>query len=255
MPFKANSMREALELGHLVINKLKSLLKKYKLNTNVGDEGGFAPNLLSNESALDLILEAITAANLQPHKDIGLCLDFASNEFYKNGKYCLSANNQELSSDEYIDYVVNLVKKYQLFSIEDPLQEDDWQSWAKLTNFLSQQKTQIVGDDLFVTNPKLLQKGCDSKVANAILIKINQIGSVSETFETIKLAQANKYKTVISHRSGETEDNFIADLAVAANAGQIKTGSLCRSERIAKYNQLLRIEQQLVNPKLVKPYV
>jgi enolase len=255
MPLAANNFTQALELGHLVINKLKALLKKHKLNTNVGDEGGFAPNILSNESALDLILEAVVNAGLRPHTDIALCLDFASNEFYRENKYCLSANNQELSSSEFVDYIVKMVKDYQLFSIEDPLQEDDWESWQKLTKLLAPMKTQIVGDDLFVTNQLLLQKGFANNVANAILIKINQIGTVTETFKTIALAKANNYNTVISHRSGETEDNFIADLAVAANAGQIKTGSLCRSERIAKYNQLLRIQQQLTNPILVKPYV
>jgi len=255
MPFAASNFTQALELGHLVINKLKSLLKKHKLNTNVGDEGGFAPNLVSNESALDLILEAITNAGLKPHHDIGLCLDFASNEFYKGNKYCLAEDNKELTSDEFVKYVVKLVKDYSLFSIEDPLQEDDWDAWRKLTQILSVEKTQIVGDDLFVTNTSLLQKGISIKAANTILIKINQIGSISETFKTIALAKANNYKTVISHRSGETEDSFIADLSVAANAGQIKTGSLCRSERIAKYNQLLRIQEKLVDPRLVKPYV
>ena len=255
MPFAADNMTQALELGHLVISQLKVLLKKHKLNTNVGDEGGFAPSLASNESALDLILEAISNAGLQPHKDIGLCLDFASNEFYKNHKYCLAASRQELSSNDFVQYIVKLVKNYSLFSIEDPLQEDDWASWQELTRLLAPHKTQIVGDDLFVTNPRLLQKGINLHAANTILIKINQIGSVTETFQTIALAKANNYKTVISHRSGETEDSFIADLSVAANAGQIKTGSLCRSERIAKYNQLLRIQQKLVNPVLVKPHV
>jgi enolase len=204
MPFAATNFTQALELGHLVISKLKTLLKKHKFNTNVGDEGGFAPNLLSNESALDLILEAINNAGLKPNHDIGLCLDFASNEFYKNHKYCLAEENKELSSEQFVEYIVNLVKKYELFSIEDPLQEDDWDAWQKLTKLLAPLKTQIVGDDLFVTNPLLLQKGINAKAANTILIKINQIGTVTETFKTIALAKANNYKTVISHRSGET---------------------------------------------------
>jgi enolase len=244
MPLGAKSFREALRMNAEVFHALKSYLKKEGHSTGVGDEGGFAPDLGSNEEALQVIMQAIELANYRPGEDIWIALDPASSEFYKDGKYHLTAENAMLSSQEMVDYYANLVNKYPIISIEDGLAEDDWNGWKLMTEKLGN-KIQIVGDDLFVTNVKRLQQGIERKSANSILIKLNQIGSLSETLDTINMAKTAGFTNVISHRSGETEDAFIADLAVAVNAGQIKTGSICRSERIAKYNQLLRIEEEL----------
>jgi enolase len=220
-------------------------LKKQGYSTSVGDEGGFAPDLKSNEEALQVIMKAIELAGYRPGKDIMIALDPAASEIYKNGKYHLASENKTLSTDEMIKFWEDMVAKYPIISIEDGLDENDWDGFTKMNAKLGK-KIQIVGDDLFVTNVKRLQKGIDTKAANSILIKLNQIGTVTETLDTIELAKTHGYTCVISHRSGETSDDFIADLAVAVNAGQIKTGSLCRSERIAKYNQLLRIEEELM---------
>ncbi|MDO9578660.1 MAG: phosphopyruvate hydratase [Candidatus Cloacimonadales bacterium] len=244
MPLGATSFREALRMNVEVFHALKSYLKKEGHSTGVGDEGGFAPDLDSNEEALQVIIKAIELANYRPGEDIWIALDPASSEFFKDGKYHLTAENAVLSSEEMIDYYANLVKKYPIISIEDGLAENDWNGWKLMTEKLGN-KIQIVGDDLFVTNVKRLKQGILQKSANSILIKLNQIGTLSETMDTINMAKTAGFTNVISHRSGETEDAFIADLAVAVNAGQIKTGSLCRSERIAKYNQLLRIEEEL----------
>ncbi len=235
---------EALRIGAEVFHTLKSILKSRGLATSVGDEGGFAPNLDNNKEGLDLIVEAITKAGYTPGKDVCIGLDVASSEFYEDGKYDLKGENRVLSTDELIDYYVELINKYPIISIEDPFSEVDWEGFTKFTKLVGD-KVQIVGDDLFVTNKKELQKGIDLKAGNAILIKVNQVGTITETLDAINLAKANGYKTIISHRSGETEDTTIADLAVGLNLGQIKTGSLSRSERIAKYNRLLRIEEQL----------
>jgi enolase len=213
------------------------------LNTAVGDEGGFAPDLGSNEEALGYIIEAVKAAGYQAGKQVGLALDVAASEFYQKGKYVLKSENRKLSSADMIEYYAGLIEKYPIFSIEDGLAEQDWKNWQVMTETL--EGIQVVGDDVFVTNPKILEKGIDDGVANAILIKLNQIGTVSETLDAIEMAKQAGYNNVISHRSGETEDCFIADLAVAVNAGQIKTGSMSRTDRIAKYNQLIRIEEQL----------
>ncbi len=237
---------EALRIGAEVFHTLKSILKSRGLATSVGDEGGFAPNLDNNKEGLDLIVEAITKAGYTPGKDVCIGLDVASSEFYEDGKYDLKGENRVLSTDELIDYYVELINKYPIISIEDPFSEVDWEGFTKFTKLVGD-KVQIVGDDLFVTNKKELQKGIDLKAGNAILIKVNQVGTITETLEAINLAKANGYKTIISHRSGETEDTTIADLAVGLNLGQIKTGSLSRSERIAKYNRLLRIEEKLSN--------
>lgn len=244
MPLGATSFREALRMNTEVFHALKSYLRKNGHSTGVGDEGGFAPDLDSNEEALQVIIKAIELANYRPGEDIWIALDPASSEFFKDGKYHLTAENAVLSSEEMIDYYANLVKKYPIISIEDGLAENDWKGWKLMTEKLGS-KIQIVGDDLFVTNVERLKQGIEQKSANSILIKLNQIGSLSETLDTINMAKTAGFTNVISHRSGETEDAFIADLAVAVNAGQIKTGSLCRSERIAKYNQLLRIEEEL----------
>ncbi len=245
MPFGAGTFREALRMGSEVFHNLKSLLKKKGLSTAVGDEGGFAPDLKSNEEAIKVILEAIEKAGYKAGEDVKIALDPASSSFFENGKYILKAEkDKEKSSDAMIDFYKNWVKKYPIFSIEDGLAEDDWDGWKKMTEILGS-KIQIVGDDLFVTNTKRLQKGIDMGVANSILIKVNQIGTLTETIAAINLAHSNKYTAVISHRSGETEDSTIADLVVALNTGQIKTGSLCRTDRIVKYNQLLRIEEEL----------
>jgi phosphopyruvate hydratase len=246
MPLGAESFREALRMNTEVFHALKTYLKKNNHPTAVGDEGGFAPNLKSNEEALQVIMKAIDLAGYRPGEDIFIALDPASSEFYHNGKYHLKAENKALTSEEMIDYYANLIAKYPIISIEDGLAEDDWKGWQKMTEKLGH-KIQIVGDDLFVTNVERLNRGISEKAANSILIKLNQIGTLTETLDTINSAKNANFTNVISHRSGETEDSFISDLAVAVNAGQIKTGSLCRSERIAKYNQLLRIEEDLGN--------
>ena len=244
-PTGFSSFSEALRAGVEVFHSLKSVLKAQGLNTAVGDEGGFAPNLRSNEEAITVILEAIEKTGYKAGKDIHLALDCAASEFYKNGQYMLAGEgNKTFDSQSFSDYLVRLTEQYPIISIEDGLDESDWDGWAYLTSKLGK-KVQLVGDDLFVTNPKILQEGIDKNIANAILIKFNQIGTLSETLDAIYLAKKNGYATVISHRSGETEDSTIADLAVGTAAGQIKTGSLCRSDRVAKYNQLLRIEQQV----------
>ena len=245
-PAGLNTFSEALQCGCEVFNTLKSVLKKKGYNTSVGDEGGFAPNLKSNQEALDLLLESIEKSNYIPGKDVFLTLDVASSEFYNkdDNLYYLASENKKLNNNELIDWYKDLCNNYPIASIEDGLDENDWQGWIKLHNELGS-KVQLVGDDLTVTNILRLKKAIAENAINSILIKLNQIGSVSETLDAIKLAQINKLGVVISHRSGETEDTTIADLAVGVGAGQIKTGSLCRSERVAKYNQLLRIEEQL----------
>ncbi|MCP4746461.1 MAG: phosphopyruvate hydratase [Desulfobacteraceae bacterium] len=244
IPFGAVSFSKAVQMGAETFHALKKILKNKKLNTAVGDEGGFAPDLASNEEALKLIIEAIQAAGYNPGKDIGLALDAAATEFYDKGKYLLKSEGRKLDAVAMIDYYAELIEKYPIVSIEDGLAEQDWKNWRLMTETLDE-AIQIVGDDVFVTNPKILSKGIDEGVANSILIKLNQIGTVTETLEAISIASMAGYTSVISHRSGETEDCFIADLAVAVNAGQIKTGSLSRTDRVAKYNQLLRIEEQL----------
>lgn len=239
------SFSEALRAGTEIFHALKSVLKAQGLNTAVGDEGGFAPNLRSNEEAITVIMQAIDKAGYKAGENIFLALDCAASEFYKNGQYILAGEgNKAFDSQGFSDYLTSLCNQYPIISIEDGLDESDWEGWAYLTKQLGK-KIQLVGDDLFVTNPKILQEGIDKGIANAILIKFNQIGTLSETLDAIYLAKQNGYATVISHRSGETEDSTIADLAVGTAAGQIKTGSLCRSDRVAKYNQLLRIEQQV----------
>lgn len=242
-PVGFTSFSEALRAGAEIFHSLKSVLKKQGLNTAVGDEGGFAPNLRSNEEAITVILSAIEQTGYKAGSDIMLALDCASSEFYKDGQYILAGEgNKSFTSNQFADYLAGLVNQYPIISIEDGLDESDWEGWSYLTSILGD-KIQLVGDDLFVTNPKILQRGINEKVGNSILIKYNQIGTLTETLDAIYLAKANGYSTVISHRSGETEDSTIADLAVGTAAGQIKTGSLCRSDRVAKYNQLLRIEE------------
>jgi enolase len=244
IPFGAKTFSSALQMGAETFHALKKILKSKGLNTAVGDEGGFAPDLGSNEAALALIIEAIEKAGYKPGKDIGLALDAAASEFYKKGKYVLQSENKKLSAQQMIEYYADLVEKYPILSIEDGLAEQDWDNWVLMTEQLDE-VIQIVGDDVFVTNPKILAKGIEDGVANSILIKLNQIGTVTETLDAISMAAEAGYTTVISHRSGETEDTFIADLAVAVNAGQIKTGSMSRTDRICKYNQLIRIEEEL----------
>ncbi len=247
-PIGFTSFSEALRSGAEIFHSLKSVLKKQGLNTAVGDEGGFAPNLRSNEEAITVILQAIEQAGYKAGKDIMLALDCAATEFYKNGQYVLAGEgNKAFSNHQFADYLAGLARQYPIISIEDGLDESDWDGWKYLTDICGD-KVQLVGDDLFVTNPAILQKGIDTGVANSILIKFNQIGTLTETLDAIYLAKANNYTTVISHRSGETEDSFIADLAVGTAAGQIKTGSLCRSDRVSKYNQLLRIEEMVDAP-------
>ena len=246
MPVGAANISEAIRYGAEVFHELKKVLNSRGLNTAVGDEGGFAPDLPSNEAAIDVILEAIKNAGYEPGKDIMLALDAASSEFYKDGQYVLASENRSLSSAEFADLLADWVERFPIISIEDGMDENDWDGWKLLTDKVGD-KVQLVGDDLFVTNPKILQQGIDKGVANSILIKVNQIGTLSETLDAINLAKENGYTAVVSHRSGETEDTTIADLAVATNAGQIKTGSLSRSDRVAKYNQLLRIEAELGN--------
>ncbi len=241
-PIGAATFADALEMGAGVYHALKAVLKARGLATGLGDEGGFAPNLASNAEALDLILEAITKAGFVPGKDVALALDVASSEFYKDGKYAFEGGLK--SSAEMIEYYEQLVAKYPLVSIEDPLNEEDWDGWAAITKVLGD-KVQLVGDDLFVTNVKRLQRGIDTDTANALLVKVNQIGSLTETIDAVTLAHRSGYSTMMSHRSGETEDTTIADLAVALGCGQIKTGAPARTERVAKYNQLLRIEEDL----------
>jgi len=244
-PDKAQTFKEAINICFLVIQKLKSLMNKKKLSTTVGDEGGFAPSLSNNEEAIEFILEATENAGFKPGKDVSVCLDVAANELFKDKKYAISSS-KFISPEETIDYYLDLINKYSIKSIEDPFSEDDWKTWIAFTKSLNK-NIQIVGDDLFVTNGERLLKGIDSKAANAILIKPNQIGTLTETMNVINLAHQNGYQTIISHRSGDSEDTFIADLAVASNSSQIKTGSLARSERVAKYNRLLRIEEELGN--------
>jgi enolase len=246
LPVGLPTFSDALRAGVEVFHHLKQLLKNKNYNTNVGDEGGFAPDLPNQEAGVELILEAITRAGYLPQKDIYLGFDVASTELYRDNKYHLPGEKRILSPDEFIDYLVHFVDQYPIISIEDGMAENDWQGWEKLTARLGE-RIQLVGDDLFVTNTTLLQKGIQQHIANAILIKPNQIGTLTETLAAIQLAKSSNYNTVISHRSGETGDTTIADLAVATNAGQIKTGSLCRTDRVAKYNQLLRIEEQLGN--------
>ncbi len=244
MPVGAATFAEGLRQGVEVFHNLKKVLRSRGLNTAVGDEGGFAPNLSSNKDALDLILEAIHRAGYRTGHDFVLALDSAASEFYKDGAYHLESEARRLSSEELVAYYADLVAFYPIASIEDGMDQNDWTGWKLLTEKIGSQ-TQVVGDDLFVTNTKILQKGIDQDVANAILIKLNQIGTLSETLDAIQLAHHSGYRCVISHRSGETEDTTIADLAVAVSSGQIKTGSACRTDRIAKYNQLLRIEEEL----------
>lgn len=244
MPAGAVSFKEALRMGTEVFHNLKTVLKSKGYNTAVGDEGGFAPNLNSNEEALQTIMEAIEKAGYVPGKDIFLALDVASSEMYENGKYNFKGEGKVYTSEELVNYYSNLVNKYPIISIEDGLSEDDWDGWKLLTEKLGN-KVQLVGDDLFVTNYSRLNLGINKGIANSILIKLNQIGTITETLDAIELAKTNGYTCVISHRSGETEDTTIADLAVAVNSGQIKTGSASRTDRICKYNQLLRIEDRL----------
>lgn len=244
VPFGAESMAHAIQMGSETFQALKKILKGKKLSTAVGDEGGFAPDLASNEEALAFIIEAIETAGYKPGNDIGLALDAAASEFYSKDKYILKSEGRELTAAEMIDYYAELIEKYPILSIEDGLAEQDWKNWQLMTEQLDN-AIQLVGDDVFVTNPKILAQGIDDGVANSILIKLNQIGTVTETLEAIAMANRAGYTNVISHRSGETEDTFIADLAVAVNAGQIKTGSMSRTDRVAKYNQLLRIEEAL----------
>ncbi|MDO8959408.1 MAG: phosphopyruvate hydratase, partial [Rhodocyclaceae bacterium] len=244
LPVGAESFREALRCGAEVFHNLKKLIDKKGYPTTVGDEGGFAPNVAGNNEAIELILKAIETAGYTPGQDVVLGLDCASSEFFKNGKYQLSSEKLELDSAGFADYLGTLVDKYPIISIEDGMAEGDWEGWINLTNKLGK-KIQIVGDDLFVTNPKILREGIQQGAANSILIKVNQIGTLTETFAAVEMAKRAGWTCVISHRSGETEDSTIADIAVGLNAGQIKTGSLSRSDRIAKYNQLLRIEEDL----------
>ena len=244
IPMGFDSFSQALRCGIEVFQTLRKNIDDAKMPTTVGDEGGFAPNFSGNDEALDFILEAISASGYEVGSQVALGLDCASSEFYQNGKYVLKSEGLQLSASEFCDYLATLVEKYPIISIEDGMAEDDWDGWSTLTNRLGA-SVQLVGDDLFVTNTKILQRGIDQAIANSILVKINQIGTLSETMAAIEMAKRAKYTSVVSHRSGETEDTFIADLAVGANAGQIKTGSLSRSDRLAKYNQLLRIEEEL----------
>nr|MBV6628557.1 phosphopyruvate hydratase [Oceanococcus sp. HetDA_MAG_MS8] len=244
LPVAAPSFSEALRAGTEIFHALKSVLKSQGLNTAVGDEGGFAPDLPSNAAAIDALAQAVDKAGYSLGQDILLGLDVASSEFYKDGRYVLASENRQFDSAEFCDYLSELCSTYPIITVEDGMAEDDWEGWATLTERLGD-RVQLVGDDLFVTNPRILKQGIDQKVANSILIKVNQIGTLSETLEAIRLATDSGYSAVVSHRSGETEDCVIADLAVATSATQIKTGSLCRSDRMSKYNQLLRIEEAL----------
>ena len=239
-----DSIHERVRVGSEVFHALKSVLNERKLSTGVGDEGGFAPDLESNTEGFELIIEAIKKAGYEPGVDVKLAIDVAASEFYSDGKYNLVGENRSLTTDELIDFYKELIDKYPIVSIEDPVDENDWEGFAKITKELGD-KVQLVGDDLFVTNKECLQKGIGLKAGNAILLKVNQIGTITETLETIKLAKDNGYKTIISHRSGETEDTTIADLAVGLDLGQIKTGSMSRTDRMCKYNQLMRIEEDI----------
>ena len=239
-----DTIKERLRVGAEVFHNLRKVLKEKGLATGVGDEGGFAPDLKSNSEGFELIIEAIKRAGYIPGKDVNLAIDVAASEFYKDGKYVLAGENRSLNTDELIAYYEELIDKYPIISIEDPVDENDWEGFTKITEKLGN-RIQLVGDDLFVTNKKCLEKGISLHAGNAILLKVNQIGTYTETLETIELARKNGYKTIISHRSGETEDTTIADLAVGLNLGQIKTGSMSRTDRICKYNQLLRIEEEL----------
>ena len=243
-PVGAKTFSEGLRMGTEIFHHLKAVLKARGLSTAVGDEGGFAPNLASNEDALKVISEAVANAGYKLGTDVTLALDCAASEFYEDGKYNLSGEGHVFTSEGFADYLKGLTERYPIISIEDGLDESDWDGWKVLTDKIGE-KIQLVGDDLFVTNTKILKEGIDKKIANSILIKFNQIGTLTETLEAIQMAKAAGYTAVISHRSGETEDSTIADLAVGTSAGQIKTGSLCRSDRVSKYNQLLRIEEQL----------
>ena len=243
-----DTFKETLRVGAEVFHNLKKVLNSKGLATGVGDEGGFAPNLESNTEGFELIMEAIKKAGYVPGKDVCIAIDVAASEFYDNGKYNLVGENRSLTTDELIDFYEELVNKYPIISIEDPVDENDWEGFTKVTAKLGD-RIQLVGDDLFVTNKKCLQMGIDKHAGNAILLKVNQIGTITETLETIELARQNGYKTIISHRSGETEDTTIADLAVGLGLGQIKTGSLSRTDRICKYNQLLRIEEDIERTK------
>ncbi|NOT86760.1 MAG: phosphopyruvate hydratase [Lysobacter sp.] len=244
LPVGFDSFSEALRCGTEIFHALKSVLKSRGLSTAVGDEGGFAPDLRSNSEALDTILEAIGKAGYKAGEDVQLGLDVASSEFFENGKYNLTGEGKRLTSEQFTDFLADWCRQYPIITIEDGMAEHDWAGWKLLTDRLTR-RIQLVGDDLFVTNPKIFQEGIDKSIANAILIKVNQIGTLTETLEAIAMAHAAGYASIVSHRSGETEDTTIADIAVATTATQIKTGSLCRSDRVAKYNQLLRIEQQL----------
>jgi len=252
IPVGAPSFRESLRYGVEVFHALKSVLKKQSLNTAVGDEGGFAPNLKSNREALDTISEAIRISGLKEKKDILLALDVASSEFYRESHYYLDSEGLKFDALGFSDFLKNLVDSYPIISIEDGMDESDWEGWSILSGALGE-RIQLVGDDLFVTNTKILQKGIENEIANSILIKPNQIGTISETINAIELAIASKYSAIISHRSGETSDSTISDIAVGTSATQIKTGSLSRSDRISKYNQLLRIEEYLGDDAFYKP--
>ena len=249
LPVGFDLVSSSIKAGAEIFHTLKSLLDKLKMSTSVGDEGGFAPNINGNTEALDIILESISKSGYKAGEDIYLALDVASSEFYKNGYYELASENLKLNSQEFIEYLSDLRSNYPIISIEDGIAEDDWEGWLSLTNKLGS-STQLVGDDLFVTNPSIFKKGIEKKIANSILIKLNQIGTITETLEAIRLARENDYNYIISHRSGETEDVTISDLAVATSSGLIKTGSMSRSDRVAKYNQLLRIEEEL--PTLIQ---
>jgi enolase len=245
MPAKADTFSDALRMGVEVFHTLKKVLKSKGYSTNVGDEGGFAPNIKSNEEAIEIVIQAIEKAGYKPGEDIFIAMDAAASEFYENGVYHFKkSDGRKLSSAEMAGYWTEWVNKYPIISIEDGMDEDDWSGWKAVTDSIGS-KCQLVGDDLFVTNVNRLQQGIDQKIANSILIKVNQIGSLTETINTVNLAKQNSYKNIMSHRSGETEDSTIADLAVALNTGQIKTGSASRSDRMAKYNQLIRIEEEL----------
>jgi enolase len=254
MPVGADSLTTAVRMGAETFHELKKILKKKGVSTAVGDEGGFAPDLESNEAAIQCILQAIEAAGYQVGQDIGLAMDCAASEFFKNGKYQLKSEKKTLSAEAMVDYYEMLIDKYPVLSIEDGLAEQDWQGWEMMTDRIGG-TIQIVGDDIFVTNPGIFSKGIDEGIANAILIKLNQIGTLTETLDAIEMAKQNGYMTIVSHRSGETEDTFISDLVVGVNAGQIKTGSLSRSDRIAKYNQLIRIEEELGTAALFSDFL
>ena len=244
LPVGSTSIAGAVRVGADVFHTLRKILKQMGLNTGVGDEGGFAPEIGSNERAIEIVLEAITQAGYTPGVDVCLGLDIASSEFFRDGRYCLEGDGQTYTSGEFVQLIIDWIERYPILTIEDAMAEDDWDGWELITRAVGN-RIQLTGDDLFVTNPRIFEKGIDRKIANSILIKVNQIGTLTETFEAIHMAKAADYGVTISHRSGETEDTTIADLAVATGAGQIKTGSLCRSERVSKYNRLMMIEEEL----------